>query len=301
MGILFSHVALLAQAKQAGVCFDRMLTIGHQQSYLSQSQIESLATRYGPQLDATALAKEKYVDDLFQSLLGASVVQSLDYSDFEGSEIVHDMNKPIDAAQHEKFDVVIDGGSLEHIFNFPVAIANCMKLVKPGGSLFVFTMANNHAGHGFYQFSPELFFRILQPENGFEVRNVIMEQHRYPGAELGHRTQCYSVVDPAQLKTRVGLVSKSPVLMMVQATKMATVPLFTTSPIQSDYAEAYQSPDVPTDGIAKSHSLYQACRRFARSCFRALPIRWQHMVDGQRQLRHYSFANKRFYRRWDPV
>ncbi|HEY4259102.1 MAG TPA: hypothetical protein VGM98_03030 [Schlesneria sp.] len=300
MGILFSHVALLAQAKQAGVCFDRILTIGHQQSYLSQSQIQRLATRYGPQIEATALAREKYVDDLFQSVLGASVVQSLDYSDFEGSELVHDMNNPIDAAHHEQFDVVIDGGSLEHIFNFPVAIANCMKLVKPGGTLFVFTMANNHTGHGFYQFSPELFFRILQPENGFEVRQIILEKHLYPGAELGHQRQFYSVVDPALLKTRVGLVSKSPVMMMVQATKTATVPLFTKPPIQSDYAEAYQSP-TSTAAAPASSSVYQACRRFARSCYRALPIRWQHVVDGQRQLWHYSFANKRFYQRWDPL
>jgi SAM-dependent methyltransferase len=301
MGILFSHVALLAQARQAGVCFDRVLTIGHQQSYLSESQIQRLATRYGPPIDAEALSREKYVDELFKSLLSASVVQSLDYSDFEGSELIHDMNEPIDSAHHEQFDVVIDGGSLEHIFNFPVAIGNCMKLVKPGGSLFVFTMANNHMGHGFYQFSPELFFRILQPENGFEVRHVILEKHHYPGGELGHRTQCYSVVDPALLKTRVGLVSKSPVMMMVQATKTAIVPLFTKAPIQSDYAEAYQSPDVTTDATAKSRSLYQTCRRLARSCFRSLPIRWQHVVDGQRQLRHYSFANKRFYRRWDPI
>jgi SAM-dependent methyltransferase len=301
MGILFSHVALLAQAKQAGACFDRVLTIGHQQSYLSQSQIQRLATRYGPQLDATALAREKYVDDLFKSFLGASVVQSLDYSDFEGSEIVHDMNIPICAALHDQFDVVIDGGSLEHIFNFPVAIANCMKLIKPGGSLFVFTMANNHTGHGFYQFSPELFFRILQPENGFEVHHVILEKHRYPGAELGNRTQCYSVVDPALLKTRVGLVSKSPVMMMVHATKTATVPLFAKSPIQSDYATAYQSGDKRADATPTSRSVYQACRRLARACYRALPIRWQHYVDGQRQLRHYSFSNKLFYQRWDPI
>jgi len=42
--------------------------------------------------------------------------------------------------------VVIDSGSLEHIYNFPVAIANCMKMVKVGGSFFIFNMANNHMG-----------------------------------------------------------------------------------------------------------------------------------------------------------
>ena len=72
------------------------------------------------------------------------------------------MNNPIDTVHHEKYDVVIDGGSLEHIFNFPVAISNCMMSLKKGGSLFMFTTCNNHTGHGFYQFSPELMYRIFQ-------------------------------------------------------------------------------------------------------------------------------------------
>ncbi len=81
---------------------------------------------------------------------------SLDCSDYEHCDIVHDMNRPIDPSHHGTFDVVIDGGSLEHIFNFPVAVANCMNLVKVGGSVFIFTPANNHMGHGFYQFSPDV-------------------------------------------------------------------------------------------------------------------------------------------------
>jgi hypothetical protein len=32
-----------------------------------------------------------------------------------------------------------------------------MNMVKEGGSLFIFTTANNFR-HGFYRFSPELFF-----------------------------------------------------------------------------------------------------------------------------------------------
>ena len=61
-----------------------------------------------------------------------------------------------------QFDVVYDGGTLEHVFNFPVALRNAMELLRPGGRLFtIHTCANNLCGHGFYQFSRELFYRTL--------------------------------------------------------------------------------------------------------------------------------------------
>ena len=77
------------------------------------------------------------------------------------------MNLPIGDDLKRKFSVVIDGGTLEHVFNFPVAIKNCMQMLDVGGHFFVHTMANNFMGHGFYQFSPELFYRVFSPENGF--------------------------------------------------------------------------------------------------------------------------------------
>lgn len=93
--------------------------------------------------------------------LGAGNVSSCDFSGYEKATLIHDLNVPIGPEWHERFDMVIDGGTLEHVFNFPVAIANCMNLVKTGGHLLLFSPSNNMCGHGFYQFSPELFFRVL--------------------------------------------------------------------------------------------------------------------------------------------
>jgi len=36
-----------------------------------------------------------------------------------------------------------------------------MRLVKVGGTVMIATTANNHLGHGFYQFSPEWGFRTF--------------------------------------------------------------------------------------------------------------------------------------------
>ena len=79
------------------------------------------------------------------------------------------MNIPISDSSKDKYTVVIDGGSLEHVFNFPIAIKNCMEMLQVGGYFISLAPANNMLGHGFYQFSPELFYRIFSKENGFSV------------------------------------------------------------------------------------------------------------------------------------
>lgn len=294
MGIIFSNAALLLRARQAGADFSRLLTIGHQQLYIPPHRLHRLARRFRPEIDPSSLAADVYADRFFNEFLGARSVQSLDVSNYEGSELIHDLNQPIGPNLHGQFDAIIDGGSLEHIFNFPVAIANCMQMVRPGGRLFLFTMANNHAGHGFYQFSPELFYRVLSPENGFQVEELILEQHDYPGAELSLRTRCYRVTDPATVRTRVGLVSSKPVMMMVQALRTAERPLFAAPPIQSDYTARYASPGPAAAPVSRA-------RQVARWLKQRLPLSLRHRLDGRRQLWHYAFSNRTFYEPWDPL
>ena len=130
MGIIYSNAALMAKAKQNNVCFDKILTIGHLTLYLSQKQIKQLAKCYGLKIDPSVFSHKQYADKFFELFFDAKSVMSLDYSDYQHCDIMHDMNHPIDPSYHEKFDVVIDGGSLEHIFHFPVAVANCMKMLK---------------------------------------------------------------------------------------------------------------------------------------------------------------------------
>src|SRR5437762_12288642 len=82
----------------------------------------------------------------FLKYLGAKTVHSLDNSDYEGATHVHDMNKPIPGHLKAQYSVVLDGGSLEHIFNFPVAIQNCMEMVQVGGHYLGITPTNNFVG-----------------------------------------------------------------------------------------------------------------------------------------------------------
>ncbi|MBI5431127.1 MAG: hypothetical protein HY938_11830 [Nitrosomonadales bacterium] len=297
MGIIFNNAALLIKAKQNHVCFDKVLTLGHLELYLSREQIGQLASHCGKNIDVASFSGEKYADKFIREFFDTETTTSLDYSDYQNCDIVHDMNLPIDSAHHEQFDVVIDGGTLEHIFNFPVAIENCMKMVKNGGSIFIFTMTNNHSGHGFYQFSPELFFRIFQKENGFEIRDVILEEHPFPGAELSNKTKCYSVTDPAVVHRRVGLVSRTPVMMMVHAVKTETRPVFSRYPIQSDYLLEY---DKNAANKNANNAVMGSMGKTAQNLLNLLPVHLRNLIVGKRQLWRYSFSNKSFYKRWHP-
>ncbi|MBV9344128.1 MAG: hypothetical protein JOZ03_03970, partial [Gammaproteobacteria bacterium] len=199
-------------------------------------------------------------------------------------------NLPVPEALLARFDVVFDGGAIEHVFNFPVAISNLMRMLKVGGHLFMATPANNFLGHGFYQFSPELMFRVFTAENGFEIGSVQLVEARYPSPELTRNRLAYQVADPAQVHTRVGLLSKRPVLMLVHARKLAERTLFERAPLQSDYVSEWAA--------ARDAQPAQPAPASWRSRVAVLlPQPLRVALQGWSQRRHYSFANERFFRR----
>ncbi len=98
--------------------------------------------------------------------MGATRIESIDKADYEEATILHDMNQPVPDQLKGSFSLVFESGTLEHVFNFPQSIKNCMEMVRVGGHFVGITIANNLMGHGFYQFSPELYYRVLSPEMG---------------------------------------------------------------------------------------------------------------------------------------
>ena len=52
----------------------------------------------------------------------------------------------------------MNGGTLEHVFHVPNALANLNAMLKPSGAILHVLPCNNWVDHGFYQFSPTLMF-----------------------------------------------------------------------------------------------------------------------------------------------
>ena len=125
---------------------------------------------------------------------------------------------------------MLDFGCLEHVFDFPTAWRNCIDLCRVGGHVLHSLPANNLAGHGFYQFSPELFFNLYREQNGFALRGLWFALKADPA-------HWWRVADPSAVQRRVTLRNAHEVYMLVVAQKVAEVgPL--PAPQQSDYAES---------------------------------------------------------------
>jgi len=158
------------------------LMLGRQWLRLSPAEASRLGHEHRLKLDDLADAQmtdTTYAEPFFQRM-GFQKVEALDVTTYQGAGLVHDMNTALPTEHHGKWDWVFDGGSLEHIFDFPTAIRNCAALLKPGGLFITQCPVNNWMGHGFYQFSPELFYRTFAKAHGFRVRFAALVSHTNP-------------------------------------------------------------------------------------------------------------------------
>lgn len=94
--------------------------------------------------------------ELLMEKLGFGPMEAMDFSDYEGASILHDLNKPIGKDMEGQFDLIFDGGTIEHVFNVPMALETVFRMLKPGGRFISANGMNGWPGHGIYQFNPEL-------------------------------------------------------------------------------------------------------------------------------------------------
>lgn len=284
MGLDINGARFFIAAHKRGARFERILMIGRHSLNVYPPTMAALLERHGLPADKFRLAGPDcaYAEPFFEAL-GATSVESLDNSDFEGARFVHDLNEPVPEGWKGQFDAVYDGGTLEHVFNFPVALRNCMELVKEGGRVFIHTCANNLCGHGFYQFSPELFYRAFSPEQGFEVERMVI--HR-----VGPYGNWHEVSDPNAIRERVELITFTPMHLLVQARRVKRVPVFATTPQQSDYTVMWQA----AKGQAAHTALVPAVKTPA---FPRL-ARLLHVLRlGIQFYRRQSLVNRRFFKK----
>ena len=167
----------------------------------------------------------------------------------------------------------------------------CLELLAPGGHFIATAPANQMMGHGFYQFSPELFFRVFNRENGFVIRKLVLFKGSSTDATF------YEVNDPAVVGGRVELISSGPVLLGVLAQKITDAPFLSRTPQQSDYEVGWQkwqaapaSPRAPAGRLEKW--------RAALSPYSPLWLRiWKQRLLYRLKNGPPSFRNTRCYRR----
>jgi len=250
MGFTTEAVRFLSYCKESGIDFESTLQVARQCCHFSS--------------DEMGIKEGDFAEPLFR-FLGAKKVESMDYSDFEQASIIHDMNLPINESLKENFSAVVEGGTLEHVFNYPVAIKNCMEMVKVGGHLILMTPANNLFGHGFYQFSPELFFSLLTEQTGFTDTQIFIQDDAL---------RWYKIRNPKDIKCQVNIcIAKNrPSVIYVISKKIKPTPE-KFNVLQSDYVDLWGSGGTSSGKIeVKNGMVKRVAKRIYRKFIRVLGL-----------------------------
>ena len=271
MGIDNTAAKMILMMKNIqGVDLNEALIFGHQKNYLGQKLRRRIASEY--QVPRKTL-NDEYAD-VFLRLVGAENFQVLDISKYEGASIIQDLNLPVPTTLSGKFSAVIDIGTSEHIFNATQSIANLRNLCRVGGHVLILSPANNYLGHGFYQFSPELFFRAFDEEFGFRIESIYLIKQRL------FWESWYELTDPRNLKRRGTIQTKRRCYVGAIATRV-TSEAHISPPQQSDYVAAWVE-----NKTSRLGDIYLASPRIIRSfldlTIMAILARWRGRLKRQR-------------------
>jgi SAM-dependent methyltransferase len=178
MGISRGGIKLMMREGKHEKYSGRILTAGRQEIFATVSDLARWARemeypltagwddRRGEKQDPSK-NDEKLTDGVLFSALGFNELESMDYSDYESCTVVHDLNKDVPARYHDRYDLIFDGGTSEHIFNLPKVLENYNRMLKPGGRMVHALPSSNHVDHGFYMFSPTLLSDYYSSNNWY--------------------------------------------------------------------------------------------------------------------------------------
>jgi hypothetical protein len=156
MGIDPLHAKLLILEHAARPLPETVHLLGRQTVSLTFEEALNLITSTGvePKVSAVELdtqtrgaqasSRQLISDRTFFGLLGASQVLAIDHSDYEGADIIIDLNAPLPAEHQLSVDFLYGGSVLDNIFDPAAYLRNISRLLRPGGRLFEQDVLSHH-------------------------------------------------------------------------------------------------------------------------------------------------------------
>ena len=176
MGIAVGALEFLMNEGIARPWSGRVLTLGRQDTSVSGSDLCRVAAEHSvtlsPSVHRLANQSTALTDRQLFHALGFSSLSALDASLYEGADIAHDLNKrEVPAGCERAFDLVFDGGTLEHVFDVAAALSVVAGMTAAGGRVVHLSPFWNCVVHGFYSFSPT-FFSDFYLANGWLIKRI---------------------------------------------------------------------------------------------------------------------------------
>jgi SAM-dependent methyltransferase len=230
MGISLIPAMFMARhARDVGAA-KRGIILGRQKLHLNGRKLDRFlagAKDLGFELSARDVVQPDGFTETLFTALGYPPIEAMDFTDKEGAQHIHDLNKPVPAKLKGKFDIVIDGGTSEHIFHIGQALDSCYQMLKPGGLMMSFVAADGWFGHGFFQTGPDVPWRYWHHARGCEMLEVSIVPRKSP-----HRIT--AIEDPTG-RPRGGELALEGPHMLIYACRKPLVAKDYALPIQGHY------------------------------------------------------------------
>jgi hypothetical protein len=171
MGIHLNLAVLLREIVSHHRLGRRVATLGEQWLSFDPEQIAPLPG--APTFCGAVIAQQSPAARFF-ARLGFAATESVDIDGSGGATHLFDLNlSDTPPALVGKFNLVFNGGTLEHVFHLPNALANVSRMLGEDGVALHVLPCHNWVDHGFYQFSPCLMFDYYRAA-GFECLESIL-------------------------------------------------------------------------------------------------------------------------------
>lgn len=167
IAIHLARIAPLVQRCRTGVMLGRQKMHFRPPEWtpLLLSELKTLGIEATPQ----DLFQEDGFCETYLQTIGWPRLESLDFSDIEGAEYIHDLSEPIGDELRGRFDLIYDGGTTEHVFDIAQSFRNVDAMLMEGGIFVSCVGTDGWFGHGFYQVGPDIPWRYWVASLGYEM------------------------------------------------------------------------------------------------------------------------------------
>jgi hypothetical protein len=220
MGLIPSNLRLLIYWHKRVGFESPVLTLGNQDVWATYDELKSFFTemecpyqepsviiphtsshftRYWPKADFVH-AK------VFFEMLGIRDYLDVDKFNQDKPMFRHDMNLPIPSELCDKFSLIVDSGTMEHVFDIRQFVSNVIQMSKVGGwVVHLNPLSSNYIDHGFYSFHPCFFFDFYEL-NGFDNLSCYILQvnpqdlfEKCPHFEYSYGMSFDDLIDPSRI------------------------------------------------------------------------------------------------------
>lgn len=208
----------------------RVASFGKPSLILSQTYAESLAIHQYKVLrnereDGFLASINKQFSSQFQSYdpqrllsncFGRSVaIDIIDADPEKLASLCWDLNYPIPTRWHNQFDLVLDSGTHEHVFNIGTSLLSAASLPTQQG-LIVGALPLYSPNHGFYNINPTCIAELFSPTNGYVLLELKVQSYDSPWHSL-KGTANYSI-DLCKLREKI--TNQDDFLLAIQANQI---------------------------------------------------------------------------------